>query len=120
MTIYVDDARKHDTAFTRKQGRYWWCHMASDLPGEAGYKELMRFACEKLHLNGAWLQDRGQRTEHFDLTADPTKGGQKRSEAIRLGAVPVSCLEFARRTSLAKAGISLPPLPALSEGSTTE
>ncbi|HVF61659.1 MAG TPA: DUF4031 domain-containing protein [Thermoanaerobaculia bacterium] len=58
------------------------CHMWSDLPGEEGTRELVTFA-KRLGLREEWIQDRGRRHQHFDLTAG------KRAAAVRLGATQV-------------------------------
>lgn len=80
MTIYVDDMR-----LQAKVGQFnsRWSHLMSDLPGEAGTKELLAFA-HKLGLRPGWIQHMGRTTEHFDVT-DP-----KRLQALRLGAIPIS------------------------------
>lgn len=75
MTVYVDDYRTearvgHITAR--------WSHMMAD-----SVAELVEFA-GRLGLKPAWLQDKAGGV-HFDVT-DPT-----RTEAIRLGAVPIRC-----------------------------
>lgn len=41
-------------------------HMASDLPGAAGTRELLEFAT-RIGLRGHWVQKPGEPTEHFDL-----------------------------------------------------
>jgi hypothetical protein len=41
-------------------------HCASDLPGEAGTRELLAFG-KRIGLREGWLQHRGQPREHFDL-----------------------------------------------------
>jgi hypothetical protein len=100
MTVYVDPPLEHDTAFTRRYGWRWWCHMASDRPGEEGTRELLALG-KRIGLQKGWLQDAGQRTEHFDLKTDP-EGGRVRAKAIEAGAVPISHMDFARQVTLAK------------------
>ena len=59
-----------------------WSHLLSDLPGEAGRRELLAFA-ERLGIEARWIQNPGTATEHFDVT-EPT-----RQRALALGAVPI-------------------------------
>ncbi len=60
-----------------------WSHLLSDLPGEAGRRELLAFA-ERLGIEARWIQNPGTAREHFDVT-EPT-----RQRALALGAVPIT------------------------------
>lgn len=65
-------------------------HMASDLLGAAGTRELHRFARD-LGLQSAWIQREGAPTEHFDVF----DGVYDR--AVAAGAVEVTPREFVTR-----------------------
>ena len=42
-----------------------WCHLLSDLPGDAGSAELRAFA-RSIGLKDCWLQHAGKPNEHYD------------------------------------------------------
>lgn len=74
MTVYVDDMEMQATVGT-VVGR--WSHLQA-----TSTEELVRFA-RRLGLRDEWIQCPGTYKEHYDLT------GNKRREAIRLGARPI-------------------------------
>ncbi|WP_082605785.1 DUF4031 domain-containing protein [Nocardioides sp. Root190] len=80
MTIYVDDMQ-----LSARVGPVEgvWSHLLSDLPGEAGQRELVAFA-ERLGMEARWIQNEGTATEHFDLR-EPM-----RQRALELGATPIT------------------------------
>lgn len=77
--IYVDDMQR-PARVGPVEGI--WSHLLSDLPGEAGQRELLAFA-ERLGVDPRWIQNEGTPTEHFDLR-EPM-----RQRALALGAVPI-------------------------------
>jgi len=87
MTVYVDNFR-----VPARVGRLvGWSHLSADTAAE-----LHEFAA-RLGLRRSWFQDKGDGRWHYDVV------DSMRSEAIRLGAVPVDIREFgalvrARRT----------------------
>lgn len=85
MTIYVDDL-----VFWKHTGRSW-CHMASDLEGDAGLTELHAIAAD-MGMKRSWFQPRGS-LPHYDVQP------RLRVLAISLGAVPVDSVELVRRCS---------------------
>ena len=72
-----------------------WSHLISDLPGEAGTRELLAFV-EQLGIEARWIQYPGTRKEHFDIT-EPT-----RQRALALGAVPIRYGREVARITLGK------------------
>lgn len=80
MTIYVDEA-----VWPYRGTLY--CHMMSD----GDIQELHDFAA-KLGLKRSWFQDKPS-GKHYDLSQN------KRWQAIRLGAVPVTSREMLRKCS---------------------
>jgi len=83
--ILVDPPMYHDSQRTKL--RYeWWSHMVSDLSVD----ELHDFA-HRLGLKRSWFQPR-KHLPHYDITAN------KREQAIRLGAVPVSSRDLVQRS----------------------
>lgn len=76
MTVYIDDMRL-PASVGAIEGR--WSHLMTDGPTE----ELVAFAA-RLGMRRAWIQYEGTVKEHFDLTDN------KRTLAIRLGAVPIT------------------------------
>lgn len=83
--IYVDELRSYGQAPKAGAERYFGngkqsCHMTCD----GDLEELHRFA-ERIGLRRSWFQ-RGS-LPHYDLTPN------KRSQAVRLGAVEVTTLE---------------------------
>ncbi len=83
MTVYVDELVLYEAPAFKFTG--YWCHLMTDGPVD----ELHNFA-DKIGLKLAWFQDK-PRLPHYDLTRN------KRREAIRAGAVPVSAIEMIRR-----------------------
>ncbi|MBU2693915.1 DUF4031 domain-containing protein [Pimelobacter sp. 30-1] len=79
MTVYVDDMQL-EAVVGPVDGV--WSHLLSDLPGEAGRRELLAFA-ERLGIEARWIQKPGTAREHFDVT-EPT-----RQRALALGARPI-------------------------------
>jgi hypothetical protein len=75
VTVYVDDMRRPARVGPVSSR---WSHLLAD-----STVELNEFAA-RLGLRAAWIQHAGRRTEHYDLTDD------KRDEALRLGAVPIT------------------------------
>ena len=80
MTVYVDDMQL-EAVVGPVDGV--WSHLLSDLPGEAGRRELLAFA-DRLGIEARWIQNPGTAREHFDVT-EPT-----RQRALALGAVPIT------------------------------
>jgi hypothetical protein len=80
MTVYVDDMQL-EAVVGPVDGV--WSHLLSDLPGEAGHRELLAFA-DRLGIEARWIQNPGTAKEHFDVT-EPT-----RQRALALGAVPIT------------------------------
>ena len=74
MAVYVDDMRL-PARVGRLQAR--WSHLLADTDDE-----LHAFAA-RLGLRRSWHQKPGTAISHYDVT------DSKRSEAIRLGAVPI-------------------------------
>lgn len=66
-----------------------YCHMISDLPGQAGIDELHTFAA-RLGLKRSWFQDK-PRWPHYDLSKN------MRRLAIRYGAQSVTAREMVER-----------------------
>lgn len=88
-------------------------HLMSDLPGEAGSKELSAFA-SAAGLNPAWLQKAGTAYEHYDIM----KG---RHRTVRqMGAREVGRKEFVQiikaKKAAAAAQAPTAPVPAASTG----
>lgn len=75
MSVYVDDYRV--PARVGHISAHWSHLMADTRP------ELLAFA-DRLGLNHAWVQDKASGV-HFDVT------DAKRTEALRLGAIPIEC-----------------------------
>jgi hypothetical protein len=78
MSVYVDDARI-GARVGRLSAR--WSHLFADTPDE-----LHAFAA-RLGLRRAWFQDKPHGRWHYDVT------DSKRTQAIRLGATPVTWRE---------------------------
>lgn len=78
MPVYVDDARI-------PYGRMRMSHMIADAPGE-----LYKMA-GWIGLDFKWLQQRAGRHDYFDICQS------KRAQAIKLGAIPVSTRELAKK-----------------------
>lgn len=77
MSVYVDDMRRQaKVGNCRANAR--WSHLLADTS-----QELSEFAA-RLGLNPAWLQHPGTHREHYDVT------DTRRTEALRLGAQPIS------------------------------
>lgn len=97
--IYVDDMRR-PARITGRPAK--WSHLLADTS-----EELAAFAA-RLGLRPEWLQHPGTHREHYDVTETV------RTEAIRLGAKPIS---YIRETGalLARKRAAHPPTPA-SEG----
>lgn len=83
MTVYVDELVEYTSPPYKFGG--WWCHMMTD----GDLQELHDFA-QRLWLRRDWFQDK-PRLPHYDLTRN------KRREAIRAGAQPVSAIEMIKR-----------------------
>ncbi|GAB3042562.1 hypothetical protein GCM10027052_25810 [Parafrigoribacterium mesophilum] len=79
MAVYVDDFQLQ--AVVNGMNRRW-SHLVADSPDE-----LADFA-RLLGLRASWIQKRGTRGEHFDVT-----DGMRR-KAIALGAEPISYFEL--------------------------
>ena len=79
MAVYVDDFQLQ--AFVNGMNRRW-SHLVAD-----SSEELTVFA-RRLGLSAAWIQKRGTRGEHFDVT------DSMRLKAIALGAEPISYFEL--------------------------
>lgn len=62
--IVIDALLDYGEALNSRLGRS--SHMVSDLPGEAGTRELLAFA-EKIGMRAEWIQKAGTRHEHFDV-----------------------------------------------------
>ena len=78
--IYVDKIRTYSDNKRAPKLKYKdWCHMISDTSTE----ELISFAVS-IGLKPEWIQNKGSRYEHFDLTPN------KRELAIANGAVFVN------------------------------
>jgi hypothetical protein len=60
MTVHMDKP------FTWPGNTGVWCHLWSDLPGQAGQVELAEVA-KRLKLKRSWLQHEGTASEHYDL-----------------------------------------------------
>ena len=99
MTVYVDDMQL-EAVVGPVSGV--WSHLLSDLPGEAGRRELLEFA-GRLGLEARWLQNPGTATEHFDVT-EPT-----RQRALALGAMPISYGRAVAAITRAKREAAAPP-----------
>jgi hypothetical protein len=65
-----------------------WCHILSDLPGDAGRSELREFA-RSIGLKECWLQHEGEPNEHYDTY------GRKIELAVEAGAKLVRRRELA-------------------------
>jgi hypothetical protein len=87
-TMYVDDIQEYDTDFTRRVRKKRWSHLATD----GTEAELVAFAV-RIGCAASWIQHQGRPTVHFDLTP------AMRARAIKAGAIPLSSMELARRTS---------------------
>ena len=86
MTVLVDDL----VTYPNKPHRYArWCHMASDVQGQAGRDELHALA-EKIGMQRSWFQNHSV-FPHYDLVPS------KRAEALRHGAVAVDYRTFVKR-----------------------
>lgn len=87
MTVYVDDMRRWSTVAGRGAR---WSHLIAD-----SQDELVAFAV-RIGLRAEWMQKRGTRWEHFDVTDG------MRARAIALGAVQIEFrdLPHVRRRSL--------------------
>lgn len=79
MTVYVDDMQL-EAVVGPVDGV--WSHLFSDLPGEAGRRELLAFA-DRLGIEARWIQKPGTAREHFDVTEST------RQRALALGAMPI-------------------------------
>lgn len=86
MAVLVDDLVTYPG---KPHGHNRWCHMASDLPGEAGLTELHVLAAE-IGLRRSWFQDH-RAFPHYDLVPS------KRAAALRHGAEAVDWRTFAHR-----------------------
>lgn len=84
--ILVDELKIYPA---RPFGYDAWCHMASDIPGDAGLAELHAMA-EQIGLRRAWFQNK-KRLPHYDLTVS------RRAKALRAGAQAVLAYELVRR-----------------------
>lgn len=86
MAVYVDDIQPHphiDNYATRRHGHNW-CHMIAD-----SREELDALAL-RIGLRLQWRQKSGTIWEHYDLIPS------KRTQAIKAGAIPISCLDMGR------------------------
>lgn len=81
MTVYVDDMYLYAMG---QFGRMKMSHLMADTT-----EELLAMA-DKIGVARRWIQHAGTPGEHFDIAMS------KRAEAIRHGAVPVTCEELAR------------------------
>lgn len=92
MTIYVDELKDWPLEMVQRRARRWgtrWCHLLSD---SDDLEELHRFA-QQLGLRTTYFQNHVRpRLAHYDLLP------LKRAEAIKLGAVEVNALDWARET----------------------
>lgn len=79
MTVYVDDFRVQ-ARVGRLTAR--WSHLVAD-----DRDELHVFAAD-LGLRRSWFQDKGDHRWHYDVT------DAKRTDAIRLGAKPITLREM--------------------------
>lgn len=79
MAVYVDDFQL-EAVVNGKNRR--WSHLIAD-----SSDELKTFA-RRLGLSADWIQKRGTRSEHFDVT------DSMRRKAIALGAEPISYFEL--------------------------
>ena len=86
MAVLVDDLITYPD---KPYGHNRWCHMASDLPGEAGLAELHALAA-RIGMRRAWFQNH-RVFPHYDLVPS------KRAAAIRCGAEAVDYRTFVRR-----------------------
>jgi hypothetical protein len=87
VTVYVDDMLR-PARVGRIRSR--WSHLLADT-----HQELLDMAAE-LGLRPEWIQHEGTHREHFDLTE------RKRTQAINLGARPISYLRDTARIMAAK------------------
>ncbi|HEF4731762.1 DUF4031 domain-containing protein [Burkholderia multivorans] len=80
MTVYVDDMYRHPIGeFKTASGRvYKMSHLIADTS-----EELLAMV-RVIDVNPKWIQHRGTRDEHFDITIS------KRAAAIAAGAVPIT------------------------------
>ena len=79
MAVYVDDMRA-------PYGRMIMCHMVAD-----STEELLAMA-DRIGVARKWIQDAGERLEHFDISLG------KRKLAVEAGAVEVTQRELAEIT----------------------
>lgn len=85
MTVLVDPLVTYPG---KPHGHNRWCHMGSDLSGEAGLVELHALAAV-IGLRRDWFQDHPT-FPHYDLVPS------KRALAIKHGAVAVGWREFVK------------------------
>jgi len=91
MTVYVDPA------IHPWRGKKW-CHLTAD-----SLAELHLFAA-RLRLKRSWFQDH-RFMPHYDLTEN------KRSQAIELGAEPITATESGRRVRARRIALRATPCP---------
>jgi hypothetical protein len=77
MSVYVDNM---EACF----GRMIMCHMIADTT-----EELLDMV-KKIGVNPKWIQDKGEYSEHFDISK------AKRKLAVEFGAKEITMREFAR------------------------
>ncbi|MEB2511274.1 DUF4031 domain-containing protein [Burkholderia multivorans] len=80
MTVYIDDMYRHPIGeFKTASGHvYKMSHLIADTSDE------LLAMVRVIDVNPKWIQHRGTRDEHFDITIS------KRSAAIAAGAVPIT------------------------------